>query len=142
MIKAEMIRKLVSAFEEETVVMATLCKEIVAAVDIESSDIVKVTRDKKNDALYFSRHAIPFNRDCRNDVKYFKHIGIYGYTKEFLQTYVNLPRTPLEEAENLEQLRVLEHGYKIRVVETRFDSIGVDRPEDVLRVESELLVDK
>ncbi len=142
LIKAEMIRKLVSAFEEETVVMATLCKEIVAAVDIESSDIVKVTRDKKNDALYFSRHAIPFNRDCRNDVKYFKHIGIYGYTKEFLQTYVNLPRTPLEEAENLEQLRVLEHGYKIRVVETRFDSIGVDRPEDVLRVESELLVDK
>lgn len=142
LIKPEMIRELVSAFEEEAVSMATLCKEITAAADIENPNIVKVARDKRNDALYFSRHAIPYNRDGKNDVKYLKHIGIYGYTKEFLRTYMGLPRTPLEEAESLEQLRVLEHGYKIRVIETRFDSIGVDRPEDILRIERELLRDK
>ncbi|MDE6568448.1 MAG: 3-deoxy-manno-octulosonate cytidylyltransferase [Lachnospiraceae bacterium] len=135
LIKPEMINELIAVFEDDKVVMATLCKEITEMNDINSLNIVKVVRDRNDNALYFSRYPVPFNRDERSDVKYFKHIGIYGYKKEFLEEYVQLEKTPLEIAENLEQLRVLENGYKIKVKETIYDSMGVDTPEDVLRVE-------
>lgn len=95
-------------------------------------------RDKNDDALYFSRYPIPFNRDICKGVIYYKHIGIYGYKKEFLEEYVQTEKTALEIAENLEQLRVLESGYKIKVKETRCDSIGVDIPEDILKIEKEI----
>lgn len=135
LIKPEMIDELVAAFSENTVVMATLCKEITKAEDIQNPNIVKVVRDKNDDALYFSRYPIPYNRDDRMDVKYFKHIGIYGYKKEFLKEYVQAQKMPLEAAENLEQLRVLEKGYRIKVKETIYDSVGVDTPEDILKIE-------
>lgn len=138
LIKPDMINELITAFEDESVVMATLCKEITAIADIDNPNIVKVVRDNNDNALYFSRHSIPFNRDERSDVKHFKHIGIYGYKKEFLKEYVQIQKTPLELAENLEQLRVLESGYKIKVKETIYDSVGVDVPEDVLKIENEI----
>lgn len=138
LIKPKMIEELISAFEDNNVIMATLCKEIYNEEDITNPNIVKVVRDKNDDALYFSRHAIPFNRSKQNVIKFFKHIGIYGYTRDFLKEYVQIGKMPLETIENLEQLRVLESGYKIRVKETRYDSIGVDTPKDILKVEKEL----
>lgn len=138
LVKPEMIEELIAVFTDDSVVMATLCKEITKEEDIRNPNIVKVVRDKNDDALYFSRYPIPYNRDERNDVKYYKHIGIYGYKKDFLKEYVQTPKTILETMENLEQLRVLENGYKIRVKETQYDSIGVDTPEDILKIENEL----
>lgn len=135
LIKPEMINELTDIFEDDEVVMATLCKEITNAVDINNPNIVKVVRDKNENALYFSRHPIPYNRDGEKNVKYYKHIGIYGYRKDFLKEYVSMPKTPLEMVENLEQLRILENGYKIKVKETVFDSIGVDEPADILKIE-------
>ena len=118
--------------------MATLCKELVDENEVNNPNIVKVIRDKNDDALYFSRYPIPFNRDGRNDIKYYKHIGIYGYTKDFLKEYVSMEKSSLEIAENLEQLRVLENGYKIKIKETIYDSIGVDRQEDIIKIEEAL----
>lgn len=135
LIKPEMIDELISAFEGNNVAVATLCKEINSSIDINNPNIVKVIRDKDNNAVYFSRYAIPYIRDKQQDVKYFKHIGIYGYRKDFLKTYIGLSPMPLEKAESLEQLRILEHGYKIQVIETCYDSIGVDNPEDITRIE-------
>lgn len=138
LIKPEMINELIAAFSDDNAAMVTLCKEITETADMNNPNIVKVVRDKNDDALYFSRYPIPFNRDERSDVKYFKHIGIYGYKKDFLKVYVQMERTSLEMAENLEQLRVLESGYKIKVKETTYDSIGVDTPEDILKIEKNL----
>ena len=138
LIKPEMINDLIAVFEDDSVEMATLCKKITETEDINNPNIVKVVRDKDDNALYFSRYPIPFNRDKRDDVRYFKHIGIYGYKKGFLKRYVQTEKTPLELAENLEQLRVLESGHKIRVKETTYDSIGVDMQEDVLKIEKEI----
>lgn len=135
LIKPEMIDELISEFDDDEVLMASLCKEITESEDIDNPNVVKVVRDKNNDALYFSRCPIPYNRDQRNDVKHYKHIGIYGYRKSFLIEYVKTQKSSLEVAENLEQLRVLENGYKIRVQETAYDSLGVDTPEDILEVE-------
>lgn len=138
LIKPKMIEELVSVFANNDVVMATLCKEIVDENEVNNPNIVKVIRDKNDDALYFSRYPIPFNRDWRNDIKYYKHIGIYGYTKDFLKEYVSMEKSSLEIAENLEQLRVLENGYKIKIKETIYDSIGVDRQEDIIKIEEAL----
>lgn len=138
LIKPKMIEELVSVFTDNDVVIATLCKEIVDENEANNPNIVKVVRDKNNDALYFSRHRIPFNREGRNDIKYYKHIGIYGYTKDFLKEYVQMEMSLLETAECLEQLRVLENGYKIKVKETIYDSIGVDQQEDIIKIEKVL----
>lgn len=138
LIKSEMIDELIDVFEDDKVDMATLCKEIVTIEDVNNPNIVKVVRDSDDNALYFSRHPIPFNRDGRSDIKYFKHIGIYGYKKEFLKKYIQTPKTPLELAESLEQLRALEIGCKIKVRETIYDSIGVDVPDDILKIEKEI----
>ncbi len=138
LISPKMIEELVSVFSDNDVVMATLCKEIVDENEVNNPNIVKVVRDKNDDALYFSRYPIPFNRDGRSDIKYYKHIGIYGYTKDFLREYVQTEISLLETAECLEQLRVLENGYKIKVKETIYDSIGVDKQEDILKIEAVL----
>ena len=114
LIRPEMINELIAVFEDDSVEMATLCKEITETEDINNPNVVKVVRDKDDNALYFSRYPIPFNRDKRNDIRYLKHIGIYGYKKDFLKKYIQIEKTPLEMAENLEQLRVLESGHKIR----------------------------
>ena len=86
-------------------------------------------------ALYFSRSLIPYKRNS-SDLPIYQHIGIYGYSLEFLKKYVSLPNTPLSDAESLEQLKILEHGFKIRVKVTSSEqeSIGVDTPEDLERV--------
>ncbi len=102
--------------------------------DLENPNIVKVARDKNGFALYFSRSAVPYNR-AKKKIKYFKHLGIYGYRKDFLKKFSRMPQAPLEKAEQLEQLRILENGYKIKTVVSPEDSFGVDVPKDIKIIE-------
>jgi len=121
----------------EDVVMSTLKKRIEDAREVTDPNVVKVVTDLSGDALYFSRCAIPFARGGEHTPR-FKHIGLYVYRRHFLLEYSSLPLGPLEQAERLEQLRALENGYRIRVVETDYESLGVDTPADLERV-SQLL---
>jgi 3-deoxy-manno-octulosonate cytidylyltransferase (CMP-KDO synthetase) len=104
-----------------------------ADLDIPNPNAVKVVVDKNGRALYFSRAAIPFDRDGINP-RYFKHLGLYAYRKEALARFVQLPESSLEKSERLEQLRFLENGTSIYLAETPHDSIGVDTEEDLQRV--------
>jgi 3-deoxy-manno-octulosonate cytidylyltransferase (CMP-KDO synthetase) len=122
--------------EDAQVSMATIIKRIDNPAVLNDPHVVKVVVDKNNFALYFSRSPIPFraqNSDVANPA-YYKHIGLYGYTKDFLFTFKNLTVSALEKTEKLEQLRVLEEGYKIKAIETKYDTIGVDTPEDLDKV--------
>ena len=103
--------------------------------DAQDPNKVKVVTNQRGGALYFSRHPIPFRRSQTDVPQYFKHIGIYAYTREALQLFYSLPQSSLELSERLEQLRLLEHGVPIQVVETAHDTIGVDTKEDLLQVE-------
>jgi 3-deoxy-manno-octulosonate cytidylyltransferase (CMP-KDO synthetase) len=124
--------------DQEDVLMSTLKKRIESHSEIRDPNVVKVVTDSAGDALYFSRSPIPHVRgdagDFPNGVAHFKHIGLYAYRREFLMSYSDLPVGPLEQAERLEQLRALENGFKIRVIETEYESLGVDTPADWERV--------
>ncbi len=113
--------------------MGTLSKRIEDPAEVSNPNVVKVVTDRDRNAIYFSRCAIPFVRD-RGAAAHHKHIGLYVYRRDFLLSYPQLPVGPLEQAERLEQLRALENGYKIRVVETDYESLGVDTPADLERV--------
>jgi 3-deoxy-manno-octulosonate cytidylyltransferase (CMP-KDO synthetase) len=127
---------------DSNVAVATLCVPISSRSDVADSNIVKVVFDGKGSALYFSRAAIPCWRDEQStrSVAGYKHLGLYAYTREALRAFARLPRGRLEQAEQLEQLRFLENGFRIRVGVTDHDSVSVDVPEDVPRVESLLRV--
>ncbi|HEY1219733.1 MAG TPA: 3-deoxy-manno-octulosonate cytidylyltransferase [Bryobacteraceae bacterium] len=112
--------------------MATLKKKIEDRREIADPNVVKVVTNHAGNAIYFSRCAIPYARE--EGGAWFKHIGLYVYRRDFLLGYSRLPVGPLERAERLEQLRALENGYPIRVVETDYESLGVDTPEDLERV--------
>ena len=147
LVKPIMIDNLVIALKDEkTAQMATMIKKIEDESELTNSNVVKVVIDKNGYALYFSRYSIPYNRTGESDEKkrptYYKHIGLYAFTKDFLFTFRNLPKSSLEKAEKLEQLRVLEYGYKIKTVETKFDTVGIDRPEDLKRAEDALLKER
>lgn len=142
LIRPQMIKELIDTMVKKNVPMATLCRELTDREDIINPNIVKVIMDLQGDAVYFSRNPIPYNRDNIAGVRYFKHIGMYGYRKDFLERYVHMSKSPLECAESLEQLRVLENGYKIAVAETQYDSIGVDLPEHIALIEEILKNEK
>ncbi|MFW2365164.1 MAG: 3-deoxy-manno-octulosonate cytidylyltransferase [Desulforhopalus sp.] len=127
--------------EDPALPMSTLIYEIVRPEEINDPNHVKTVFDRDNYALYFSRSPIPFQRNPDEGVKptYYKHLGFYGYRKGFLLSFVALPEGEWEKFEKLEQLRALEYGYKIKVTVTEHDSIEVDTPEDLLRVEEVLL---
>jgi 3-deoxy-manno-octulosonate cytidylyltransferase (CMP-KDO synthetase) len=114
--------------------MATLSKRIEHTAEIADPNVVKVVTNRSGDAIYFSRCPIPYVREGR--ATNYKHIGLYVYRRDFLLAYPTLPVGPLERAECLEQLRALENGYRIRVAETEYDSLGVDTPADLERVNS------
>jgi len=123
-------------FNDKTVEMTTSSAVLQEKEEIIDPNCVKVVTDLNNFALYFSRSAIPFDRDDANPEGAWRlHLGIYGYRKETLLRYSRLSPTPLERLEKLEQLRALENGIKIFVAQTPYRSIGVDRPEDVQKVE-------
>jgi 3-deoxy-manno-octulosonate cytidylyltransferase (CMP-KDO synthetase) len=118
--------------------MSTLIYKIVRKEEISDPNHVKTVFDVNGNALYFSRSSIPFQRNPEEPVSptYYKHLGFYGYRKGFLLTFVSLPEGEWERFEKLEQLRALEFGYRIRVVLTDHDSIEVDTPQDLMRVEA------
>lgn len=120
---------------DDSVVMGTLKKRIYDPTDIVNTNVVKVVTNLLGDAIFFSRCPIPYERDGRSaEPLYFKHVGLYVYRRDFLLLYPDLTVGPLEQAERLEQLRALENGYRIRVVATDYESLGVDTPEDLARV--------
>lgn len=119
---------------EPDVQMATLKKRIEDPREVTDPNVVKVVTDHAGDAIYFSRCPIPYNRDGTETTPIYKHIGLYVYQRDFLLGYSTLPVGPLETAERLEQLRALENGFRIRVTETEYESLGVDTPADLERV--------
>lgn len=127
----EVVRPLL---EDEAVYYCTLIYRIKREDEIYHPNAVKVVYDRDHFALYFSRSTIPFVRDDGNEASYFKHHGIYSYRKSFLKAFTGLEPGYLERLESLEQLRALEHGYKIKVVITSYDSVEVDTPEELERV--------
>ena len=120
---------------EPDTVMSTLAFKIVKKGEITDPKDCKVTFDNKGCALYFSRSPIPCARDADTIFDTYKHLGIYAYTKRFLETFRKLPEGKLEAIEKLEQLRAIEYGYRIRVIITEYDSPEVDLPEDISRIE-------
>src|SRR3989338_2544341 len=130
--------------EDRSLSMATVMKKITDPLSINDPHVVKVVVDKNNFALYFSRTAIPYlavNSEVENPV-YYKHIGLYGYTKDFLFIYKNFPPSSLERTECLEQLRVLDEGLRIKVIETKYDTVGVDTPQDLEKLKEFLSKEK
>jgi 3-deoxy-manno-octulosonate cytidylyltransferase (CMP-KDO synthetase) len=123
--------------DDPAIPMGTLKKRIEDPREITDPNVVKVVTDHFGNAIYFSRSPIPYTRDTDASASpYFKHIGLYVYRREFLMGYSDLPVGPLEKAEKLEQLRALENGFTIRVVETDYESMGVDTPADLERVQT------
>jgi 3-deoxy-manno-octulosonate cytidylyltransferase (CMP-KDO synthetase) len=138
LIDPAMIGELLAPLRADPAVrMSTLRREIADDAEYASPHVVKVVVDRLGDALYFSRAPIPCARDVRDRLAY-RHIGVYAYRRDLLLWLAAQPRTPLETAESLEQLRALEHGIRIRTVPTRYDAIGVDTPEELERVRRRL----
>jgi 3-deoxy-manno-octulosonate cytidylyltransferase (CMP-KDO synthetase) len=130
--------------------MSTAATRIKDAAEYDNANVVKVVVNAAGRALYFSRRTIPYLREAASRpvseqlaaFPFLKHLGIYGYRRETLLRLVKFPVSPLENAEKLEQLRALENGIQIAVVKVDYDSVGVDMPEDVKRVEKILTTDK
>ena len=135
LLQGQMIDDLVQVLQDPSISMATLATEVTDLDRIHDQDIVKVVADKNGDALYFSRSPLPF----RPSDHFLQHIGIYGYQKEFLLKFHTLSVSRLEATEGLEQLRVLENGYKIKIVSTPFPTLSVDNPRDIMAVENCIL---
>lgn len=128
-----LIDQLAVCFEQDRELqMATVKTEISDAAEQKNPNNVKVVTDRDGYALYFSRSLLPYPRHDGTPV--YKHIGIYAYRRDFLLQYAKMPETPLEHAESLEQLRALENGYRIKVVETSSKFVGVDTEEDLKKV--------
>jgi len=121
--------------EEPAIPMGTLKKRIEDPREIADPNVVKVVTDRFENAIYFSRAIVPHVRkEGPHSGTHYKHIGLYVYRRNFLLKYSDLPIGPLEKAESLEQLRAIENGFRIRVVETDYESFGVDTPADLERV--------
>lgn len=134
LIEPDMINSIIDSFiEDNTIPMSTLKYKLTDMAEIENPNAVKVVTDKNDFAIYFSRSVIPYPRNLNMD-NYYKHVGIYGYKRDFVMEYAKMASTPLELSESLEQLRVLENGYKIKVLETLYKIIGVDTQEELERV--------
>lgn len=134
LIEPDMINSIIDSFiEDSTIPMSTLKYKLTDMTEIENPNAVKVVTDKNDFAIYFSRSVIPYPRNLNMD-NYYKHVGIYGYKRDFVMEYAKMASTPLELSESLEQLRVLENGYKIKVLETPYKIIGVDTQEELERV--------
>lgn len=127
----EAVRPLLDRPDE---LMSTVRRRIDDPADLDNPAVVKLAVDTAGHALYFTRAHVPFVRPGSPAPAAWRHMGLYAYRREFLLRVAALPQTPLEQAEGLEQLRVLEHGFRIVTVETTVDTIGVDTPEDLERV--------
>ena len=138
-IDPNLIEELVHSFEDDQVSMASAMSKIENIKDLQDPNVVKVVVDSQNNAIYFSRAPIPFPRDHQEIIhsneefkkhNFFRHIGIYGYQKDFLAKYIKMDQTNLEKLEKLEQLRVIENGFKIKMIEVTSCLTGIDTQED------------
>ena len=132
LLKGEMIDSLVVALQDETIPMATLAARMNDLSLLNEKNIVKVVSETNGFALYFSRSPLPF----QTSDYFLQHIGIYGYQKDFLLAFSKMQPSRLEKTEKLEQLRALENGYKIKIIETQLPSLSVSSPEDIIKVEN------
>ncbi len=141
LIEPSAVDAVVGPFEDDAVQMATLARPVPAseAAEIASANVCKLVVDRNGDALYFTRATIPFRYRPQANLPYLRHVGIYAYRRDFLLRFTTLEPTPLEAAEELEMLRALAHGFKIRVVTGDFASRGVDTPQDLAAVVEYLL---
>jgi 3-deoxy-manno-octulosonate cytidylyltransferase (CMP-KDO synthetase) len=141
-IQPSQIDLLAACFVHPKVEIATLIKKIENVDDIFNSNVVKVVKDINNRAIYFSRAGIPFQRGISqhkwidNGTDFYKHIGIYAYRKTILKQIVQMPLSSLEKSESLEQLRWIENGFAIYTAVTEFESIAIDTPEDLKKLEA------
>ena len=138
-IEPSLIEALVNSFSNSDISMSSAMSKINTVKDLQNTNVVKVVTDLHNNALFFSRSLIPFPRDVKeisiaNEMlkkyQFFRHIGIYGYRKDFLLKFVNMEQSYLEKVEKLEQLRALENGFKIKMIETDSSLMGIDTRED------------
>jgi 3-deoxy-manno-octulosonate cytidylyltransferase (CMP-KDO synthetase) len=135
MIRAEHLDALLLPLRDGSATQVSTLKVAISGEEAATPGAVKVVTDAQGRALYFSRARIPFDRDGLGEVRYYKHLGIYAYTAAALAAFPQLPHSALEDWEKLEQLRFLDNGIPIAVVETPFNSIGVDTEEDLHRVD-------
>ena len=154
LIRPEMIDNVITLLQDSRASMGTLAKRITRVRELFDPNVVKVVFDAESFALYFSRSPIPYHRDLFGtnslpeasgpsmeevspaETVMFKHIGIYSYRRDVLRRLAHLPQSALETLEKLEQLRALENGYRIKVGETEFETIGVDTPADLERIQN------
>lgn len=122
--------------KDKNIQVSTLCTKIKNKEETDNPNTVKIVTDKSGFALYFSRHAIPFNRENTKGVTYYKHIGLYVYRKDYLMKFIKLKPSKPELAEKLEQLRILENGERIKVVVTNIDSITIDTKDDLKKLKN------
>ncbi len=132
LLKGEVIDSLVVALQDNTIPMATLAARMNDLSLLNEKNIVKVVSDANGFALYFSRSPLPF----QTSDYFLQHIGIYGYQKDFLLAFSKMQPSRLEKTEKLEQLRALENGYKIKIIETQLHSLSVSTPQDIIEVEN------
>jgi 3-deoxy-manno-octulosonate cytidylyltransferase (CMP-KDO synthetase) len=138
LVDPDLLRRLTQKLKDNPGIAIVTAATPISLEESPSEHIVKVVLDRAGDALYFSRSFIPFRRGA-SEVKTYKHLGIYGYRRKALLDFVKMPPGALEQAEQLEQLRALENGVKIRVVVSETNSVGVDTPEDATEVERLIL---
>ena len=138
-IEPSLIEALVNSFSNSDISMSSAMSKINNVKDLQNTNVVKVVTDLHNNALFFSRSLIPFPRDVKEisiakevleKGQFYRHIGIYGYRKDFLLKFVNMEQSYLEKVEKLEQLRALENGFKIKMIEANSSLIGIDTRED------------
>ncbi|MDB4497594.1 3-deoxy-manno-octulosonate cytidylyltransferase, partial [Flavobacteriaceae bacterium] len=138
-IEPSLIEALVNSFSNSEISMSSAMSKINNVKDLQNSNVVKVVVDHHNNALFFSRSLLPFPRDVKEisiakevleKYQFLRHIGIYGYRKDFLLKFVNMEQSYLEKVEKLEQLRALENGFKIKMIEAESSLIGIDTQED------------
>ncbi len=135
----QMIREVINIFRDDPAVyFGSLRKAITDPEEINSYNTVKVVTDCNDDALFFSRNVIPSNLKDGRLARVYRHVGIYAYKKDFLLKFTGMKQTELEIGEGIEPLRAMENGYRIRVRETAFESIGVDLPEHIQKAEAKI----
>lgn len=132
-VKKEPLQKLLTVFNDTTVQVASLMQVLTAQNLIEDHNYVKVTVDKNNNALFFSRSVIPYPRNKECAIVYYEHIGVYAFKKQALLDFTNWPMSPLEAAEKIECLRYLENGVPIKMVVTEYMGVEIDTPEDLAK---------
>lgn len=132
-VQKEPLEKLLACFNEDSVQVASLMQLLTNQKNIDDPNYVKVTIDRNNNALFFSRSVIPYPRSIDISIHYYEHIGVYAFRKKALLDFTNWPMTPLEAAEKIECLRYLEYGVPIKMVLTQYMGVEIDTPEDLIK---------